>query len=108
MMAQLQVCIFLISMCMKLVNGENGEESQCCGKALCICHYLTNFLPFVDCSGLGLEQLPNFERIIMETTTKLFLENNQIVHLKINRSEWASLNWINLDDNSIDCVDIYK
>ena len=88
------------------VNTALGGAPRYCGdKGQCSCYIFNSDLPLVDCSRRNLQDMPSFqdEPIIYESTTDLYLQDNDIANVTLNISLWRSLKAVNIRNNPIQC-----
>ena len=71
-----------------LIYALPQSEGKFCRQGLCDC-FMDIYT--IDCTNRNLDKLPKFQTIYEESTEILFLDNNIIRFVSIDKMKWASL-----------------
>ena len=86
-----------------LIDTAQAVEAPNCGEAKCHC-YLFDMqvnLPYFDCTDSGISYLPNFDDEIRISTTRIYLQHNNLRQVNISREQWPLLAYIDLTHNPL-------
>ena len=80
------------------LDKVDGKRDEVCGNPpRCICY---KKIYWVECSLQNLDKVPEFEQIIMLSTSRLFLKHNMFAKIPdFTRQQWPSLHTVDMRNN---------
>ena len=99
--------MFLLKICFlyAVITGTYSDEFKC---NVCTCYYAEP-TTFMDCSGLGLDWLPELVDMVTYSLTTVFINGNNVTILdEVILDEWSVLEYIDIRNNPLQCDELKK